>query len=590
MKRTTFLPCFCSVLVWLAGFTAAPIVAQRVIRVNPGALGANDGSSWANAYLLLQSALAAASNGDELWVAAGVHTPGPVGSRTATFQLKTGVRIYGGFAGSESNRAQRDPSSRETILSGDLSRNDQPNFINNAENSYHVVTGSGTDSTALLDGFVIQAGNASGSTSLYNSGAGMKIDHGSPTLANCVFRANLGRVAGALLNLASSPVMTHCVFTNNIAQSTFARGGAIYNASGSAPVLVDCLFLSNLATGGASAIDGGALFLEANCPATISRCTFAGNRAATSGGAVGNFSGGVTFMQCAFWNNSSGAGGAVWNGGTNFLFVNCAFAGNLAASGGAILNYSSTGILAGCTVAANVANEGGGLVNDQNSRTQIRNSILWANAGTNSATALQEQVAHAGGASSSISFSCVQGLFVPQPGEPPPGPATFPGCTDADPRFADLSGQRLHLRLGSPCIDAGDNSSLPPETTSDLNRGSRFVNELLAADLGAGVPPLADMGAYEYQGVTAEQIGQLIAGRETVGGVEMFTLEYRRDRSLTNVTVTAESSPEVLPAAWGSSGLEFGEASQDATTVMFKARTPANSQPLQFFRLKIASP
>ena len=134
MKRTTFLPCFCSVLVWLAGFTAAPIVAQRVIRVNPGALGANDGSSWANAYLLLQSALAAASNGDELWVAAGVHTPGPVGSRTATFQLKTGVRIYGGFAGSESNRAQRDPSSRETILSGDLSRNDQPNFINNAEN------------------------------------------------------------------------------------------------------------------------------------------------------------------------------------------------------------------------------------------------------------------------------------------------------------------------------------------------------------------------------------------------------------------------------------------------------------------------
>ncbi len=578
-------------LLWTMATVAAAVAAQRVLHVSMNAAGAGSGGSWADAYTNLQPALAAATSGDEIWVRAGAYYPaGLAGSRAATFQLKTGVRLYGGFAGGENTREERDVLRNETLLSGDLSRNDQPNFVSYTENSYHVVTGSGTDASALLDGFVIQAGNASGSTITYNSGAGLKIDHGSPTIANCVFRANLGKVAGALLNLASSPMLTNCVFSNNIAQSTFARGGAIYNASGSAPVIVDCSFLANVAAGGPNPIDGGAMFLDANCPATISRCSFAGNRSTTSGGAIGNFSGGVIFEQCAFWNNSSGAGGAVWNGGTNFLFINCAFGGNLAAAGGAVFNLSSTGTLTGCTLAANVANEGGGLANDLNSRVQIRNSILWANVGTNSATDLREQVSNAGGASSSVSFSCVQGLFVPQPDEPPPGPTSFPGSTDADPLFVDVSQQRLHLRLASPCIDAGDNTALPAGVLRDLDRRARFVNEPWTSDTGAGATPLVDMGAYEYQGVVPEQVSEPIAGRETVGGGENFTLMYRRDRNLTDVTVTAESSLEASTALWGPSGLEFNEVSQDTTHTTLKASAPTNAQPGRFFRLKVTRP
>ncbi|MEJ2705243.1 MAG: hypothetical protein P8Z79_22610, partial [Sedimentisphaerales bacterium] len=87
---------------------------------------------------------------------------------TATFQLKSGVGIYGGFVGTEVSRPERDPATNLTVLSGDLRGNDQEVFDpsdlvsepTRSDNSYHVVTGTGADETAVLDGFVITGGNA----------------------------------------------------------------------------------------------------------------------------------------------------------------------------------------------------------------------------------------------------------------------------------------------------------------------------------------------------------------------------------------------------------------------------------------------
>jgi len=91
-----------------ASGTYAPRAAA--IHVKRDATGNNNGSSWADAYVSLQSALGDALQGEEIWVASGVYLPGPSGRREATFQLRDGVEIYGGFIGTETNRSQRDLS------------------------------------------------------------------------------------------------------------------------------------------------------------------------------------------------------------------------------------------------------------------------------------------------------------------------------------------------------------------------------------------------------------------------------------------------------------------------------------------------
>ena len=85
------------------------------------------------------------------------------GDRQATFQLKNGVVLRGGYAGSgEPDPDVRDIDRYQSILSGDLNGDDGPDFSNYTENSYHVVTGSGTNATAVLDGLTLAAGNATG--------------------------------------------------------------------------------------------------------------------------------------------------------------------------------------------------------------------------------------------------------------------------------------------------------------------------------------------------------------------------------------------------------------------------------------------
>ncbi|MCH2107245.1 MAG: hypothetical protein MK291_11460, partial [Planctomycetes bacterium] len=124
--------------------------------------GNNDGTSWANAYFGpngLQAAIAASSSGDEIWCADGIYRPTQGTSRTVSFVPKNGVSIYGGFNGTESSLDERPAFGvAASVLSGDLAGNDASGSV--SENSYHVVRGTGANSTAVLDGFYVRGGNA----------------------------------------------------------------------------------------------------------------------------------------------------------------------------------------------------------------------------------------------------------------------------------------------------------------------------------------------------------------------------------------------------------------------------------------------
>ncbi|MEK6799631.1 MAG: right-handed parallel beta-helix repeat-containing protein [Planctomycetota bacterium] len=120
-------------ICWVcAGIVAlSPAVAssaQVVHHVDQRALGRSDGTSWADAFVDLQDALAVAQAGDEIWVAGGTYAPDcGTGDRAMAFTVPSGVRMYGGFSGVEQCREDRDWTASETILSGDLNGDDGPN-------------------------------------------------------------------------------------------------------------------------------------------------------------------------------------------------------------------------------------------------------------------------------------------------------------------------------------------------------------------------------------------------------------------------------------------------------------------------------
>lgn len=230
------------------------MASAKIIYVNRTASGTNSGTSWANAYPTLQAAINSAISGDQVWVATGTYRPNDANpsnlSRTQTFSMKTGIAVYGGFAGTESMLAERNPALYPVTLSGDLLGDDSAagtlavsSPITTGDNALRVITNSSVTSTGVLDSVIIRGGNADG-TNTTTSGAGMYNSSGAPTLTNCVFVDNRAALGAAMYNSLSSPVLTGCTLCFNTATS---QGGAIYNSRTPAMMLVNCTLANNSA-------------------------------------------------------------------------------------------------------------------------------------------------------------------------------------------------------------------------------------------------------------------------------------------------------------------------------------------------------
>jgi hypothetical protein len=277
------------ILTWL--FIVVPCQA-RVIYVDVNTPDHNDGSSWAKAYRYLQDALGDANK--------GIYTPDtnsadPNGSgdREDTFQLVNGVALKGGYAGvGEVDPSDRDYELYETVLSGDLDGNDV-GWQNYGENSYHVVTGSNTDATAIIDGFTVYGGNAYGPNPHWYAG-GIYIIEGSPSVNNCTFTKNTGKYAGAWYNIGGNLVANSCKFINNYA----GYYGGAWNTWMGNITLINCIFIDNYS----SVYGGGMAVYRSN--ASLSNCTFIGNgRTNVVGGAIGSTSNNMTIRNCTFVEN-----------------------------------------------------------------------------------------------------------------------------------------------------------------------------------------------------------------------------------------------------------------------------------------------
>jgi predicted outer membrane repeat protein/parallel beta-helix repeat protein len=353
-------------------------VAGKIIYVDDDAAGANDGSSWVNAYNYLQDALAAANLAEkpvEVWVARGGYkpdqgagiTPGDYRNRRVSFQLINGVTIIGGYAGfGEPDPNERDIDVYETILSGDLNGDnidindpgDLYRLPDRYDNSSNVVKGSNTDETAVLDGFTITGGYIS--VIAYRigggpfGGAGMLVSSGSPTLINCTFTDNVTANAGAglLIHDDSNPTLLNCKFTRNYAGS----GGGIFSSTSSSLTLINCTFRDNHAQH-----KGGGLFNFSGNP-VLTNCTFSRNSVfgrysgrGTAGGGMYNRNGSPVLTNCTFSENSSAfAGGGMLNEDCNTVLNMCEFVMNTASrQGGAVLNDGGQLIAKGCVFEKN---------------------------------------------------------------------------------------------------------------------------------------------------------------------------------------------------------------------------------------------
>lgn len=331
MLKTYRIPItfFVALLLLCTLALAQTAVAQQIIYVKANATGANNGSSWQDAFTQLQPAIDAASATDQIWVAAGTYYPTQQRiagvNRSRSFVIppsKDGLRIFGGFAGTESQLSERvNPQAHVSRLSGDMDLNDsQINIYNDSDQSpagprpqtlqptdhlrvslvplpvsgfvlgiadnsnvFSVLAlGSGITRQTVLDGFTVSGGHTGQQVldlffqnELFYSGGGLNCAGCSATLRNMRFEGNysMGRGGGASVYNNGNPLFVNTVFYGN------ATGGAL---PGSQTTHFQYVFEGQVLTENDWGMDGtdiggGALYVAAGSSAEAVSSTFFGN-------------------------------------------------------------------------------------------------------------------------------------------------------------------------------------------------------------------------------------------------------------------------------------------------------------------------
>ncbi|MFZ4545990.1 MAG: choice-of-anchor Q domain-containing protein [Bacteroidales bacterium] len=418
---------------WTSGTDPDYLVVRRYVTPSGGSV-TKDGTSWANAYDNTQLQTAIDETGvTDVWVAAGTYKPtlqqGGSGDRYKSFRMKNNCAIYGGFAGTETLLSQRNVATDVTILSGDLSNNDNFDVQNGGyqgttgdDNCYHVVYNPDQtpdiNSTAILDGFTLRGGNANASASPHN-------------------------VGGGICNYSSLPTLTNVTVSNNFA---IEMGGGIHNYSNSSPTLTNVTISNNFANSG-----GGISNLFSS--QTLNNVTINNNSATSSGGGIYNDNSSSTLTNVTISNNS-----AISN-----------------STGGGIYNNNSSTTLINVTISNNSATSGGGM-NNYYSQTTLNNCIVWGNTATN----FGKQI-YIWGQTTTLNYSCYSyetgDVYLTNSGIL----AASNNNITTDPKFVDATNGDFRICGNSPCVNTGYNSYNTQST--DIRGQARIQNTTI--DMGA---------------------------------------------------------------------------------------------------------
>ncbi|HOW96942.1 MAG TPA: choice-of-anchor Q domain-containing protein [Kiritimatiellia bacterium] len=483
-----------------------------IVYVKAGAT--SNGSSWAQAMGDLQAAIDFLGDrgAGQVWVAQGTYVPnswswGGWTERTVHFALRENVEVYGGFpATGTPGMGDRDWMAHPTICSGDLGA-----LYDYSDNAYHVFQVRGVEN-AVLDGFVIEWGNANDLESPHSGGGGMRIEYGAPTIVRCAIGDNRARYGGGVYcKYGRSPTFTDCRFSDNAA---ILKGGGMRNAAGASPDLDACVFHSNEAEW------GGGMANDLSYP-DLKRCRFEQNTATDWGGALHNAGGYVRMINGLLVQNEAGDGGAVFNSAGLFWAFNTVWHGNRASfSGGALYNeMDADSYLYSSTVTSNTAGSGGGSFS-WDADQHVYNSILWGNTG---GSFVNMEAAPA------VRYSLIQGGYAGGIGVLNQDPVF---ANPLDPNGADnewlTADDGLQLQADSIAINFGAASYVTADTM-DLD-GDADLEEAIPLDAAEGARTVGfrpDLGAYEYPALVTHTVtfNLGVHGHRTGGGALVQEIE-----------------------------------------------------------------
>lgn len=535
MKKYKFL---LSVFYVIISFTVSAKTI-RFVKVD----GTGDGSSWANAASNIQTMIDNSTSGDEVWVAKGTYYPTTEtiarDARSKTFLLKTGVNLYGGFAGTESAINQRILSDLDsngeidsfelvnpTILSGNIDgvadvwtktlntdgKTWKWTVTGNEGNCYTVVTAS-----SIIDGFTVIGGNANGTTNINGGGVNLNTlnsfitnsivancsakNHGggiytSTNVANCKVNNCLadGNGGGIYISNSVFSSATNCTVSNC---SSGNLGGGVYTYSIATTVSTSSSTVNNCKIAYCSAGNsGGGIYTYIFSKSTNSRSTttlnseskiinnLISNCMAKEGGGIYAYT----------YTNSSTTYGTTLYSISSCLLINCTVSNCYAISygGGIYVNayanhdsysnnppVSSCKVL-NCSVLNSMANNGAGIFAVASSQSHTDATSMINNcAVSNNKSGIQISNIVGGIQSENICPNLNQTYITP---------TSFVGTATTDQQSSDLLIANWRLKEGSSCINAGISTNISSSILSgcDLDNNSRVAYSSI------------DIGAYEY--------------------------------------------------------------------------------------------